>query len=95
MVKLAAIQSRAPNREILIIISVRENTSGNKKTQLVKSMDAMESLRPNRSTTMADRIDPGISVSIKHGSIGHLYDHRLLKIVMLVILCTAVTNLQN
>lgn len=65
MVKLAAIQSRAPNKEIVVSISVRENTSGNKKTQLVKSMDAIESLRPNLSTTMADSIDPGISVSVK------------------------------
>ena len=68
MVKLDEIQSRAPNREILVSISVRENTSGNKKTQLVKSIDAIESLRPNLSTTMADISDPGISVSIKHGS---------------------------
>lgn len=75
MVKLAEIQSRAPNREIVVSISVRENTSGNKKTQLVKSMDAIESLRPNLSTTMADSNDPGISVSVKQGSIGHLYDH--------------------
>ena len=70
MVKLADIQSRAPNREILVSISVRENTSGNKKTQLVKSIDAIESFRPNLSTIMADRNDPGISVSRKHGSIG-------------------------
>lgn len=64
MVKLADIQSRAPNREILVSISVRENTRGNKKTQLVKSIDAIDSFRPNLSTIMADRNDPGISAKL-------------------------------
>jgi len=64
MVKLAEIQSRAPNREILVSISVREKTNGNRKTQLVKSIDAIESLRPNLSTTMADISDPGISAKL-------------------------------
>lgn len=70
IVKLAEMQSRAPNNEILVSISVRENTSGNKKTQLVKSIEAIESLRPILSTIMTDTSDPGISVSRKHGSIG-------------------------
>ena len=71
IVKLAEMQSRAPNNEILVSISVREKTSGNKKTQLVKSIEAIESLRPILSTIMMDTNDPGISVSRKHGRIGH------------------------
>jgi hypothetical protein len=75
IVKLAAIQRRAPKREILVSNSVRENTSGNKKTQLVKSIDAIESLRPNLSTTMAETRAPGISVSRKKKwSISHQND---------------------
>ena len=69
IVKLAAMQSRAPNNEILVSMSPWENTRGNKKTQPVKSIDAIESLRPTLSTIKADTIDPGISVSRKHGSI--------------------------
>lgn len=95
MVKLADIQSRAPNREILVSISVRENTSGSKKTQLVKSIDAMERFRPNLSTIMADRNDPGISVFKKTWQHWSAIHHMLLKVVMITILCTPVTDLQN
>jgi hypothetical protein len=69
IVKLADMQSRAPNRETLVSISVREKISGNKKTQLVKSIDAIDSFLPILSTIMADKNDPGISVSRKQSSI--------------------------
>jgi hypothetical protein len=60
IVKLADMQSRAPNRETLVSISVREKISGNKKTQLVKSIDAIDSFLEIISTIMADKNDPGL-----------------------------------
>ena len=63
IVKLADIQSLAPNRETVVSMSVREKISGNKKTQLVKSIDAIDIFLPILSTIMADRNEPGISVS--------------------------------
>ena len=58
IVKLAAMQSRAPNNEILVSMSPWENTRGNKKTQPVKSIDAIESLRPDRKSTRLNSSHP-------------------------------------
>jgi hypothetical protein len=65
MDKLADMQSLAPNNEIPVSMSAWENTSGNRKTQAVKSIDAIESFRPTLSTIKAEATDPGISVSRK------------------------------
>ena len=60
-VKVADINIRAPNNEVVVTISCCGVNSGRRKMNPKMNINSIESLRPTLSTIIADKTSPGTS----------------------------------